>query len=345
MNPKFKKRLRVLIAFGLLTTLFFVFCNLPAAFAKEKPIKLKFAYWMPTKHTLHKVFVRYAKEAEAVTNGRVQITLYPGGALGKPKDQWDMALGGIADLSFFMPGFTPGRFPRSSVFDLPNLLGGSATVNTAIAQGVYDEYIAQDFKDAKMMLFFVCEPFTLHTSKKKVQSMDDLKGLKIRSSGTVQSDMIKALGGSPVTMPITEVYTSLEKGVLDGVVTAYTAMVSFRLYDVSKYSIMAGLTATPMAVAMNKKRWNSLPDDIKATLDKLNRKYNFEAVLSYDEDRVKAIQQGKTLGKDIYPLPSATLEKWNERFAPVYDQWVKNMKAKGLPNQELIDKIRQLQGK
>jgi len=122
---KGKKRLSTLISLGLFITLLFVFCNLPAVAAAEKPIKLKFAYWMSTKHSLHPVFEKYANEMKALTNGRVQITLYPGGALGGPKEQGDMAVGGIVDISFFMPGYTAGRFPLSSVFDLPLLLGGS----------------------------------------------------------------------------------------------------------------------------------------------------------------------------------------------------------------------------
>ena len=316
-----------------------------ATSAADKPIALKFAYWMPTKHTLHRVFEAYAKEVEALTDGRVKITLYPGGALGKPKEQWDMALGGITDITFFIPGYTAGRFPRSTVFDLPLLLGGTCTVNTAIASGVYEQYIAPDFKDAKMMFYFVCEPFTLHTSKKKVISMEDMKGLKIRSSGAVQSATVKALGGSPVTMPITEVYTSMEKGVLDGVVTAFTAMVSFRIYDVSKYSILAGLTATPFAVAMNQKKWNSLPPDIQAIMERINERYAFESAREYDKDRVKALAKGKSQGKEIYPLSAAEQKKWEQAFAPIYDKWVKDVESKGLPGKEMLNAIRQLQGK
>ncbi len=337
--------------FAFLATLFFFIvmvsaAMLPeAALAADKPIALKFAYWMPTKHTLHRVFEAYAKEVEALTDGRVKITLYPGGALGKPPQQWDMALGGITDITFFMPGYTAGRFPRSTVFDLPLLLGGSSEVNTAIASGVYEQYIAPDYKDAKMMFFFVSEPFTLHTSKKKVGSMADAKGLKVRSSGAVQSATVKTLGGSPVTKPITEVYTSMEKGVIDGVFTAFTAMVSFRIYDVSKYSINAGLTATPMAVAMNQKKWNSLPKDIQAIMEKINSRYALESAREYDKDRVKAIAKGKSLGKEIYPLSAAEQKKWEQAFAPIYDKWVKDMESKGLPGKELLDAVRQLQGK
>lgn len=315
------------------------------AVAAQKTINLKFAYWMPTKHTLHRVFVSYAKEVEFLTKGKVKITLYPGGALGKPKDQWDMAVGGIADLSFFMPGYTAGRFPRSTVFDLPLIGGGSATVNTALGHGIYDDYIAPDYKDAKIVIFFVCEPFTIHTSKKKITRLEDIRGLKFRSSGAIQSAIVKQLGGSPVTMPITEVYTSLEKGVIDGVVTAYTAMVSFRLYDVSKYSVLAGLTATPMAVAMNMKTWNSLPPDVKEVFEKLRDRYSFECAIEYDKDRVKAIQKGRSLGKEIYPLSPAELKRWEGKLAGIYDDWVADMKAKGLPGGEMLQALRQLKGK
>jgi TRAP-type C4-dicarboxylate transport system substrate-binding protein len=322
-----------------------VFTQPATTYAAPKTINLKFAYWMPTKHTLHRVFVKYAKEVEELTKGRVKITLYPGGALGKPREQWDMALGGIADISFFMPGYTAGRFPLTTVFDLPLVVGGSTKVNTAVAQDVFGRYLAPEYKAAKMLFFFVSEPFTIHTSKKKIQTLADIKGLKIRSSGAVQSATVKLLGGSPVTMPITEVYTSMEKGVIDGVYTAFTAMVSFRIYDVSKYSILAGLSATPMAVAMNLKKFNSLPPDIQKILDDLRMRYAFEAAASYDEDYVKAIELGRSRGKDVYPLQAAELKRWGNALDPIYSKWEKDMKAKGLPGSEALAAVRQLMGR
>jgi len=130
--------------------------------------------------------------------------------------------------------------------------------------------------------------------------MADVKGLKFRSSGAVQSAMVQGLGGSPVTLPITEVYTSLEKGVIDGVVTAFTAMVGYRLWDVVNYSINANLTATPMAVAMNKKTWNSLPPDIQEILDNMKMRYAFECATKYDGDVQKSLDEGKSKGNVIY---------------------------------------------
>lgn len=340
-----KKRLSALISLGVLITLLFVFCNLTVVAAEEKPIKMKFAYWMSTKHSLNRVFEKYAKEVQELTNGRVQITLYPGGALGGPKEQWDMAVGGIADISFFMPGYTPGRFPLTSVFDLPLVGGLTCTYNTTLAQGVFEDYLEQEYKDAKMLFFFVSEAFTFHTSKKQIKSMADMKGLKIRGAGAVQSAFIKELGGTPVTLPITEVYTSMEKGVLDGVLTAFTAMVAYKLYDVSKYSLKAGLTAAPMAVAMNKKTWNSLPPDIQKILDDLNKKYPFECATAYDEDLQKSFDMAESKGKVIYPLSKAEMRKWEKKVGPLYDQWVEDMEAKGLPGKKLLKKVQKLSKK
>ena len=345
MNTNSRKRRGTLVSLALFVTLLFVFCNMSTVMAADKPFKLKFAYWMSTKHSLHPVFEKYAKEVKELTNGRVQITLYPGGALGGPREQWDLAVGGIADISFFMPGYTAGRFPLTTVFDLPILLGNTCTVNTAIAQGVFEEYIEREYKDVKMLIFFVSEPFTFHTSKKQINRMADIKGLKFRSSGAVQSAMVKELGGTPVTLPITAVYTSLEKGVIDGVVTAFTAMVGYRLYDVVKYCIHAGITATPMAVAMNKKTWNSLPPDVQKILDNMRMRYAFECSTKYDADVKKSHAIAKSKGKVVYPIPAAELARWEKKVAPVYDQWKADMKAKGLPGEEVLEKIRQIQGK
>ena len=125
----------------------------------------------------------------------------------------------------------------------------------------------------------------------------------------MQSATVKALGGSPVTMPITEAYTSLEKGVVDGILTAFTAMKSFRLYGVTKYSISMGLNASPFCVAMNQKKFDSLPPDIQKIFEKLGIRYSFQSAIDYDEDRTRAIQFGKENGQVIEPLAPAEFQR------------------------------------
>ncbi|MBW1800342.1 MAG: TRAP transporter substrate-binding protein [Deltaproteobacteria bacterium] len=339
------KKTAVMVLIGVFIAAFFVFCNQPATAADKKPINLKFAYWMPTRHTLHGTHQKFAKEVELLTKGQVKITLYPGGALGKPKEQWDMAVGGIVDISFFIPSYTSGRFPFTSGLDLPLVVGGSAKVNTAIAWDIFERFLAPEYKAAKMLIFYGAEPFTIHTTKKQIRTLEDLKGLKIRSSGAMQSATVKQLGGIPVTMPISEAYTALEKGVVDGILTAFTAMKSFRLYDVCKYSIMMGLNSSPFAVAMNLKKWNSLPKDVQAVFDRLRVRYSFQSAIDYDYDRIKAIKFGKDKGKVIEPLPPKEFQKWMDRVTPLHDKWAADMKAKGLPGREMLNAISELKGK
>ena len=132
---------------------------------------------------------------------------------------------------------------------------------------------------------------------------------------------------------------------IDGVVTAFTALVGYRLYDVVNHSINAGLTATPMAVAMNKKTWDSLPPDVQKILDNMKMRYAFECSTKYDADVKKSFKLGRAKGKDIYTIPASELAKWGEKVMPVYDQWKSDMKAKGLPGEEVLSRIRRLQGK
>lgn len=319
--------------------------NRPANAADEKPVQLKFSYWMPTQHTLHGTHQKYAKEVELLTKGRVKITLYPGGALGKPNDHWDMATGGIADIAYFIPGYTAGRFPLTSGFDLPLMTGGSSKVSTAMMVDIYERFLAQEYKDAKILFFYLSEPFTIHTAKKQIRTIEDLKGLKIRSSGAMQSATLKELGAIPVTMPISEAYSALEKGVCDGILSAFTAIKSYRMYDICKYSLMMGLTATPMAVAMNLKTWNSLPKDVQAILDGLRVRYSFQSAIDYDEDRIAAIKFGKEKGAVIQPLPSKEFQALVERITPLHNQWAEEMKGKGLPGREMLDASNELLGR
>ena len=345
MSAKKRTNRAIFVVLALFLLISFVLGVNNAAAAEGKPIKMKFAYFMPTKHTLHRVFEHYAQEVEALTKGKVKITLYPGGALGKPREQWDLALGGIADISFVIPAFTAGRFPLTTVFDLPLVSGGSSKVTTAVAQDIYKDYLKKEFKDAKVLFMFSSDPITIHTSKKQIKSIDDLKGLKIRSAGAIQSATIKQLGGSPVSMPITEVYTSLEKGVLDGVLTAFTAMRSFRIYDVTKYSLDMGFTCMPMIVVMNLKKWNSLSPEIQNVFDGLFRNYSFEAAGEYDNDVAKSKKYGRDNGQIIVPISNDEFAKWKESVSPLRSKWVKDMKKKGLPGQEILDAALLIKGR
>ena len=134
------------------------------------------------------------------------------------------------------------------------------------------------------------------------------------------------------------------KGVLSWSFNSLTAMKSFRLYGVTKYSILMGLNASPFAVAMNLKKYNSLPPDIQKIFDGLSVRYSFQSAIDYDEDRSKALQFGKDNGHVIEPLAPDEFKRWTDRLSPIYNKWEEDMKAKGLPGREVLDAIKELKG-
>jgi TRAP-type C4-dicarboxylate transport system substrate-binding protein len=229
---------------------------LSPASAKE----LKLAHFLPPVHTNHsKVMVPWAKEVGKLSNGELTIKVYPARQLGgTPPGQFKMVVGGVADIAFVVPPYTPGIFPRTSVLEMPVPPKDSQHA-TRILYALFDKYLAEDFKAVKVLAMWAVDEYVLVTKDKPVRSLEDMKGLKFRAASRTQNLVIKALGGVPVNMPTTQVYTSMDTGVIDGMLGGASIVFSFRLMDVSKYYHFGGpFSTSSLALAMNKKIWNGL---------------------------------------------------------------------------------------
>jgi len=144
--------------------------------ASAETIELKMSHFMPTKHVQHtKVMEPWAKKIGALTDGRVKVTIFPGGALGKPPHQYDNAVKGITDITFGLQSYTPGRFPLTSSLRLPFMVK-SGEQGARILWSMYEKYLQQEYKDVKVLWLFMHGPGQMCTTKKQVKTIDDLKG-------------------------------------------------------------------------------------------------------------------------------------------------------------------------
>ncbi|MFH0845515.1 MAG: TRAP transporter substrate-binding protein, partial [Pseudomonadota bacterium] len=238
-----------------------------AGAVKAQTIELKFAHFMSPMHIQHqKSFVPFSERVEKLTGGKVKIKIYPGGALGAATQLPDGVKTGITDIAFIIPSYTTGRFPRSSAFDLPYLFDhGVQTTN--VIYDVYEKYLADDYKDYRVLWLYGTGCGQLMSVTKPIRTMDDLKGKKMRSPTTAMTEALKLLGASPVGMPISELYMALEKKVIDGMLTPFSAVTDFKLFDLIKYITEVNMYTTFMAVVMNKEKFSSLPDFAKKAID------------------------------------------------------------------------------
>ena len=313
---------------------------LAAAPANAKTIDLKFATFFSPKHTLQVgVWEPWAEKIQKLTEGRVKVTMFPGGALGKPGDHYALVEKGVADIVYILQDYVPGRFPMTTAFELPFMVPNSKQGAKAMWKTFENSPDFQkEYARVKVLAFFCHPPGHFHTTQKPIRSIDDLKGLKIRTVSPAVTDALKIYGAVPVEMPITETYTALERGVVDGTVIDWGGLEVFKLNDLVKYTTETDFYVVTMAVLMNKRKWDSLPSDIRKIIsDNSGMALSLWCGDVYDATNEPAKQRMVKSGMEVIHLPEADLHKLHALAMPQREQWVKDMQARGLDGQALLD--------
>ena len=307
--------------------------------AEAGPIKLTYSNFFPPSHFNGSLGASWAKEIEKRSNGRVKITYFPGGALLKGGGMYDGILKGITDIGMSCFAYTRGRFPAMEALDLPmGYTSGYAA--TMVANDFYKKFKPEELSKAEVMYIHAHGPGLLH-SKKPVTKLEGMKGLKVRATG-LSAKVVKALGGAPVGMPQGGTYEALQKGVVEATFSPMEVLKGWKQGEVIKsttecYSV--GYT-TAMYVMMNMKTWNKLPKDIQKIIEEVNAEWLVKHAAGWD----KADQAGRefslSLGNKIIPLSKEESARWAGAVAPVFDNYVKTAKGKGLPGDAYLDFIR-----
>jgi TRAP-type C4-dicarboxylate transport system substrate-binding protein len=324
-------------------TLALVGLGFTPAWAQDKPIELKFSSWVATVHGHHTgVMVPWAKMVEEKSGGRLKITIYPGSTLGKAVDHYDLIKDGIADMGFTTPGYTPGRFPLIAVTELPLGLFKSSRGGSLAVMSIFDKYFKDEFKDVKVLWFWVHPPGHFHLAKKPVKVLEDLGGLKIRAATPMLVNMVKGLGATPVSIPAPDTYTALERGTVDGTIFPWEAISSFKIAEVLKHHVSSGLYVAPLFTFMNKKKYESLPADLRKVIDDLSGNWGAEFNGKvWDQNEFVGIEAIKKAGGTIYTLPAEERQRWLTKLKPIEEEWIKSMEAKNLPGRQLLSDLKE----
>jgi TRAP-type C4-dicarboxylate transport system substrate-binding protein len=305
-------------------------------FAQAKEIKLNYSNFFPAPHKNSILAEQWAQEIGKRTNGLVKITLFHGGTLTPADKCYDGVVNGLSDIGFSVLSYTRGRFPLTEVIDLP--MGyKNGTAATKLVNAYYNKFKPKELADVQVMYLHAHGPGILHTNKKPIKTLEDLKGVKIRSTGTV-AKIVGALGGTPVAMPMPETYDALSKGIADGVMCPIEALEGWKLGEVLKYSTQNYGSAYTIAffVVMNKDKWNSLPPDVQKVIEKVNEEWIVKQAQIWDDVDVSGMEFTKKRGNEFIPLSKDEDAKWAKAVQPLFDEYVKNMKEKGLPGEEAL---------
>jgi TRAP-type C4-dicarboxylate transport system substrate-binding protein len=181
----------------------------------------------------------------------------------------------------------------------------------------------------------------LYFGSKEVRTLEDIKGLKIRTPGGIVTKVLKKLGATPITMGVPDVYLSMKTGVIDGCITGYSAIVPFKLQEVVNYVLEFSFGGTTDGMIMNKSTWQRLPEDLKPIVQAAGRKGGLRMALMSDGGRTKFKKALADAGAKTYSLSSEEYKRWNKILQAVADEWVAEMKAKELPGEQTLNIYRE----
>jgi TRAP-type transport system periplasmic protein len=303
--------------------------------AQEKVIKLRYSNLYPPVHPISKLSEEWCKEVEKRTNGRVKVSYFPGNTLTPPMQTYDSTVKGIADIGQSLLAYAPGRLPLSEVLQQP--LGGTNGYQvTKMANEYLKKFKPKEFDDVKVMYLHGVSPGIFHT-KKVISSIDDIKGLRIKANAE-NADIVTALGGAPVTMPITETYDALQKGLCEGILLPIEALKGWRFGEVVKTSLenYAVSYMTSLYVIMNKDKWNSISKEDQQAIEKINEEWIERQGKLWNQLDKEAKEYAIQKGVKFIRASKEEEARTSVKMKPILEKYVKDKKAKGLPAEEAL---------
>jgi TRAP-type C4-dicarboxylate transport system substrate-binding protein len=304
-------------------------------------INIRFNLMYSPKHPLSKeAFTPWAKEVAKVTDGRVKVTLFYSSALFKVKQAYDAVATRVGDMGLVLPTYERNRFLVSSVLDLPMVAQEKAKVNSEALWEMYQTFpqIRKDYSDVKVLWAYMNPAFQLHFTKKQVRNLDELKDTVVSAGGTVNARIMKSLGASVEALPMVQVYLALQKGVVEGCFLPYAPLRSQRMADVLNYHTNANLMAVSFFVVINKDVWSKIsPEDQKA-IEKISGLEAARLVGSvFDKYQIRDTKWMAKKGDKFFTLEPAERERWAKRILPIRDEWIQDVKGKGVNGQRLLE--------
>lgn len=316
--------------------------------ASAQEVTLRLHQFLPPQATVPARILRpWADSIAEATDGRLVIEQFDAMALGgRPPELMDQAIDGIADIVMTVVGYTPGRFPRSEVFELPFMMTDPIATSLAFQQMVEEDFQSSEYGDVVVLGAWVHGPGVIHT-REGVSSMEDMEGLKLRGPTRIIIDMLSELGAEPVGMPLPAIPEALTRGVIDGTVIPWEVTPAIRLSELvtyhTEFSGDEALYTATIVTVMNRDVYDSLPEDLRAALDAasgeaLSRLAATEMLAADAPGRAIAENAGNT----ITILDEAEVARWKEAALPVLERWLAEMEGRGIDGQALIDRARAL---
>ena len=300
--------------------------------------ELKLASFVPPTHVIWTdVITPWTREVAKLSNSQLTVRLFPAMQLGgRPPDLYRQVVQGISDITFTLPGYTSGDFPMMALTELPGTAENAAD-GTKKIWNLFDKFLGRDFKDTKVLMLWNSDSASLMSRAKPIRTLEDLKGMRIRTPSAAQSAQLEALGAIPIDMPANQIYNNLDRGVIDASMIPMSAALDFKLIEVVKYfTINAPLGRSPFLVAMNRGRYEKLPADLKKVIDdSTGLALSLKGAQTYDQKNDEALAAAKK-SREIISLSADERKRWTAAFKPMIDGQVAAGEKAGLPARGLV---------
>lgn len=311
--------------------------------AAQDKIELKLSHYLPPTHGLHVDFTEpWAKELEKRSGGRVTVKVFPGNSsLGNAANQLDQVQAGVVDIALGLSGIPRGRLPRTTIIDLPFMTDSADAASQAL-WAVYPRFLAEEYKGLKVLALFAHNPGLIALRNKKVEKVDDLKGLRIRAPSVQTQALLTALGATPVGMPPGQIYENMDKGVIDGAMLPYDGFKGFKVDELARYYYDADIYTTSFYFVMNQKKYDGLPPEVRKAIDEISGDVLVARFGGWWDKWDKAGMEGvKARNGVVVEATAKDKEALRKQLQPVVDQQLAELEKAGVPNARAIyDELR-----
>jgi TRAP-type transport system periplasmic protein len=309
--------------------------------ADKSIYKLSYSIFFPPTHIQCITAQAWADEVKKRSNGRIDITVYPGGTLTPAPQCYEGVVNGISDIGMSCFAYTRGRFPLLEGLDLPVGYPDGLTA-TRVANRLIKKYMPAEIGDVQLLYVHAHGPGIL-ASKKAVKTLEDMKGLKTRATG-LSSKIVESLGGTPIGMSQPETYEALQKGVVDATFCPIETLKGWKQGEViNSVTNSQGIGyTTAMFVVMNKNSWAKLPADLQKIITDVSAVWIDKHGKAWDNADAEGLAYIQQLGKTIIPLDEAETARWKAAVKPLLDSYVQAAEAKNLPGKAFLTDLQTL---
>ena len=305
--------------------------------------RLKVNIWPHINHNIVAlVVIPWTKMIEEATGGEVKFDV-PAGSLAAAADIPDAIAGGVADIGFIVPGYSPARYPTTRAVELPLL----ANTATALSVAYWRTQVAhfnktKEFEDLKLLGVFTHGPGQI-IAKKPIASLDDVKGMKLRVGGGMVRELANALGVVAIAVPATQSYEVLSKGVADGIFFPPEGVLSFKLAPVLShyYEVPGGVYNSAFALVMNKKKWAGLSPATRAKIESVSgEKMAVVAGKQWDERDQQALKLMADAGIKTAVADAAAVARVKGLAVKLETDWIAEVAKLGVDGKAALGMLR-----